>query len=462
MSEIVEIRPQPGAQEAFLSSAADVVFYGGAAGGGKSYALLLEPLRHIATVDGFGAVCFRRETPQITNEGGLWDDSQNLYPLLNGRSRQSYLDWTFPPYGNKIKFAHMERASDRYGWDSSQIPLILFDQLEQFERLQFLYMFSRNRSTCGVRPYIRAGYNPVPADDPVGGWIHEFVGWYLDDNLEYPDPAKAGIVRWFANINDTLHWFDDRETAVAAFPDIPPKSFTFIPSSVYDNKILLEINPDYLANLYALPPVEQERLLGGNHKIKPAAGKVFNRGWFEIVDMLPNGPRRHVRFWDLAATERKLKSGAATAGIKMCRIGHIYYIVDCIEEWVEPGDTDNLITNTASQDGYETAVRFEQEPGASGKRDAFSIMTMLAGYDVDGISPTGDKLSRSRALASQAKAGNVKLLRGHWNDNWLNHMHAIPDGARFDIHDASAGAFNHLAIDIPKRRAQSYSMTHIG
>lgn len=447
MSEITEIRPQRGAQEAFLSSSADVVFYGGAAGGGKSHGLLMEPLRHIATVPGFGAVCFRRETPQITNEGGLWDESDKLYPLLNGRPRQSYLDWTFPPYGNRIKFSHMERIDDRFSWDSSQIPLILFDQLEQFYRLQFLYMFSRNRSTCGIRPYIRAGYNPVPPDDPTGGWIHEFVSWYLDDNLEYPDPTKSGIVRWFVNINDTLHWFDSRAAAQAAFPDIPPKSFTFIPSSVYDNKILLAINPDYLANLYALPPVEQERLLGGNHKIKPEAGKVINREWLRIVDVAPTALQT-VRFWDFAATEKKIKLGAATASVKMCKDMHGRYgILDMTEEWIGAAAVDDHAVAIAHQDPTHIRQRWEEEGGSSGKRTTSSLALKMAGLDCAGIRPTGDKLDRLRPFASQCKAGNVWLLRADWNDKLLAYLHNTPDG-RWDVRDCCSGAFGEL-VEVP-------------
>lgn len=77
------IKPQPGAQERFLSSHADIAIYGGAAGGGKSFALLLEPLRHIGNND-FGGVIFRRTSPQITNEGALWDEAGKLYPLVGG------------------------------------------------------------------------------------------------------------------------------------------------------------------------------------------------------------------------------------------------------------------------------------------------------------------------------------------------------------------------------------------
>lgn len=458
--ERIVIRPQQGPQEDFLASSADVVFFGGQAGGGKTYGLLLEPLRHMMTVPNFGAVFFRRTTPQITNEGGPWDESTKIYPHCRATARAGLLDWHFPPFNNSLKFAHMEHEKNRFDWKSSQIPLMLFDQLEDFTRNMFFYMFSRNRSTCGVRPYVRAGYNPVPADDPIGGWIHEFVSWYLDDNLEYPDPAKAGRLRWFVNVDDSLHWYESRSEAVRAWPDIPPKSFTFIPADVFDNKILMERDPGYLANLYALDNIDQERLLRGNHKIKLTAGKVFNRAWFEVVESLPANLGRAVRFWDLAASERKQRKNdkAATAGVKLARSEvnrdangnplFVYYVLDCVEEQFNPAGTDTLLKNTASQDGPHVAQRWEEEGGASGKRDSAYIVRLLSKYDARGVRPQGDKLTRSRALAAQAYAGNVKVLRGEWNERWLNHMHAVPDGGRWDIHDASAGSYNELAAGV--------------
>lgn len=441
---MLEIRPQVGPQEAFLSTPADIAFYGGAAGGGKTYALLLEPLRHIATTNGFGAVIFRRESPQITNEGGLWDTAETLYQPLGANPRQApVLDWRFGPHGNSIKFSHMQHEGDRFNWQGSQIPLICFDELTHFTRSQFFYMLSRNRTTCGVRPYIRATYNPVPSDDEIGGWIHEFVGWYLDDNGEYPDMAKAGIVRWFVNLNDKLHWFGSQADAAAAYPDIPAKSFSFIPSSVMDNKILLDSDPGYLANLHGLDHVDQERLLKGNHKVKPEAGKVINRDWFPVVDVVPAAYDAIVRFWDFAATEKKRKMGAATASVKMGVDNGRFYVLDMTEEWIGPAEIDGHVVAVAGQDGRQIPIRWEEEGGSSGKRVTFAMVQQLAGFDAAGVRPTGDKLQRLTPLAAQARVGNVHLLRASWNDRFLAVMHATPDGL-WDVRDAASGCLAEL------------------
>ena len=124
------IGPQPGPQQLFLSSPADIAIYGGAAGGGKTFAELLEPLRHVGNKD-FGAVIFRRTTPQITNEGALWDDSLKLYPLLGAKPNQGDLYWTFPS-GATVSFKHLEHDKTVLNWQGSQIPLIAFDELCHF------------------------------------------------------------------------------------------------------------------------------------------------------------------------------------------------------------------------------------------------------------------------------------------------------------------------------------------
>jgi len=441
----ISISPQAGRQAQFLGTSADIAFYGGAAGGGKTYALLLETLRHIQSVNGFGAVIFRRESPQITNEGGLWDESERLFMPFGAKPRQSpKIQWEFPPHANSITFSHMQHEKDRHAWQGAQVPLICFDELTHFTRSQFFYMLSRNRSVCGVKPYVRATYNPVPPDDETGGWIHEFVSWYLDENKEYPDPSKAGVVRWFVNISNTLHWYSTKEEAAEEFPNTPAKSFTYIPAYVHDNKILLETNPDYLANLHALGDVERERLLHANHKVKPAAGNIFDRRWFPIVDAVPSPIVLKLRFWDFAATEQKRKKGAATASVKMATMEDGRTIIlDVTEDFIGPSEVDGFAVSIARQDTSNTIQRWEEEGGSSGKRTTSHLAMLMTGLDCGGTRPTGDKLERSKPLAAQAKAGNVLLLRGEWNDKFLSHMHNIPDG-RFDIHDSAAGAFTEL------------------
>lgn len=256
MSERIEIRPQPGPQTTFLSSSADIAIYGGAAGGGKTWALLMEPLRHIGNPR-FGAVVFRRESPQITNEGGLWDASEQVYPHIGATAVKGDLEWRFPA-GSTLSFCHLQHESDKFKWQGTEVPLLCFDELPHFTESQFFYMLSRNRSTCGIRPYVRGTCNPDP------GWVKRFLAPWVDPLFDGPK-AKSGELRYFTRIDGRIVWVDKNWRDEDG---LPPKSLTFIKSSIYDNKILLAKDPGYLSNLKALPEVEQRRLLHGDWNIR--------------------------------------------------------------------------------------------------------------------------------------------------------------------------------------------------
>jgi len=168
-----ELRPQPGKQEAFLKSSADVAFFGGGAGSGKSFGLLLEPLYDVANA-GFRSVIFRRTVPMIRQPGGLLDTSEQVFSLLGAKLNQSALEWTFPG-GATVKFAGMELESDRLNWQGSQIALLGFDEVQEFEESQFWFLFSRNRSMSGVKCRVRCTCNPV-----ADGWLRALLDWWID------------------------------------------------------------------------------------------------------------------------------------------------------------------------------------------------------------------------------------------------------------------------------------------
>lgn len=455
----VEIRPQPGPQEAFLASQADIVVYGGSAGGGKTWALLVEPLRHFRNGK-FGAVVFRRSYTEITAEGGLWDESTDLYRPFQAKEIKGDLYWRFPS-GARISFAHLQYDETVENWKSSQIALIEFDQLEMFSQHQFFYMLSRNRSTSGVRPYVRATANPEP------GWLADFLAWWIAED-GYADLSRVGKVRWFVRVNEQITWADSKQELREQWPDLEPKSVTFILATLFDNQILMNKDPGYLANLQALPLIERERLLGdrhrgGNWKIKPSAGKVFNRAWFKIVQAVPAGGVV-VRRWDFAATEKELNKPDPdyTASDLMMVVGGAYYILDATNERLDPARIDPYFNNLTRQDASRFAreqrrylARWEQEPGSAGKRESYRLVKSLPGIDSKGVSSNLDKLVRARPLAAQAEVGNVYLLEGAWNERWLQHMHAQPEWPHDDEMDAASGAFWDLN-NLPPTQARSF------
>jgi hypothetical protein len=213
------IAAQRGPQTEFLRSPADICIYGGAAGGGKTVGLILEPLRYATRVANFTAVFFRRSTPQITNPGGLWDESQNFYPRLGGIPHVGMREWRWPRAG-RIKFSHLQFDSTVYAWQGAQIALICFDELTHFTAHQFFYMVSRNRSTCGVRPYIRATCNP-----DADSWVADFLAWWIDPESGLAIPERAGVLRYYVRVAEKTIWADRPEELVQYLPqpeDLPP------------------------------------------------------------------------------------------------------------------------------------------------------------------------------------------------------------------------------------------------
>lgn len=449
------IGPQPGPQERILSTPADVAVFGGAAGGGKSYALLLEPLRHVR-VPGFGATIFRRTRPQITSQGGIWQDAGDLYPRIGGHPNLTHLSYMFAATGggrSQVRFSHLQHESSVYDYHSAQIPMMGFDELTHFTERQFWYMLSRNRSACGVRPYVRATCNP-----DADSWVAGLVSWWIDPDSGYAIPERSGVVRWFVRKNDRIDWADSKAELLARHPDEHPLSFTFVPAKLADNKLLMAKDPGYIAKLGALSLVDRERLLGGNWKVRAEAGKVFHRGWFPIVDAVPAGGD-DCRYWDLAATEKKVGGSDpdSTAGVLMRRVGGVYYVLDVVVCQEGPALVEQIVRNTAAQDNARSLresaryrLRWEREPGSAGKRESARMVQSFAGFDArevitgPGGDVPGDKVARARALSAQAVAGNVKLLRGDWNEMFLREMHGFPDRPHDDVPDAASGAFNAL------------------
>ena len=443
------ISPQAGPQTMFMASKADIVIYGGAAGGGKTHALLLEALRH-KDVKGFGGIIFRKNYTQITAEGGLWDASHKLFSQVkNAESKKTpKLHWRFEG-GGKLSFAHLEREEDLKSWQGTEIAYIAFDELTHFTKRQFLYMLSRNRTTCGVKPYVRATCNP-----DVDSWVADFIAWWINQETGYPIPERSGQVRYMCVLNDTIYWADNSEELTEKY-DVSPeecKTVTFIASRLEDNKILMESDPGYLANLKAMTEVDMERLLYGNWKIKASAGSFFKRTQVgEFLVKTPDDLVAVCRAWDLAATDKDENDNAAyTAGVLMGkRKDGRFVILDVINQQLKAGDVRVLVSQTAMIDKVKypnVRVRLPQDPGQAGKEQAQSYMTMLAGYDVVIKPESGDKATRAEPMAAQWQHGNFDIVVGEWNEAYFNQLESFPDSKFKDMVDASSSAFGEITL----------------
>jgi len=171
-------------------------------------------------------------------------------------------------------------------------------------------------------------------------------------------------------------------------------------------------------------------------------GAVAKREWFRIVEAAPASAQR-VRYWDAAATERKLASDDPdfTVGARMVACEGRYCVDDLVRGQYGPGDVEQVIRQTAILDGPGVAIVVEQEPGSSGKLWAASLIRLMAGYNIRALPSTGDKLTRAMPFLAQAQAGNVSLLRAPWTADALAELCAFPVGGHDDQVDAMAGAF---------------------
>jgi len=384
------------------------MMYGGAAGGGKSVALLTAALQYV-DVPGYAAILFRRTYADLSLPHALMDMSfdwlEGTDADWNGKDKR----WYFPS-GATLNFGYLEHEKDKYRYQSAEFQFIGFDELSQFNESQYLYLHSRCRRPTGLNVplRVRSASNP-------GGVGHE---WVFD---RFVSDAAEGSGRIFvpAKLTDNPHL--DRET--------------------------------YLNSLNSLDLVTRQQLKDGDWYIRPE-GNLFRRGWLEIVDDYPRGCHLH-RFWDMAGTE---DGGDYTVGALVGEKDGVFYIIDIVRDRLSPAGSEELVRQTAALDGRRVPITMEQEPGSSGKKVINDFARrVLIGYRFRGERPTGSKLERARPLSAAAEHGNLKIVRASWNRALIDEMVAFPQGAHDDQIDAISGAHAELSFKTNRRtvRAQS-------
>jgi len=176
----------------------------------------------------------------------------------------------------------------------------------------------------------------------------------------------------------------------------------------------------------------------------PREGGLFKREWFagKFIRTAPPGVR-WVRHWDLAATKKD--TAAFTAGVKLGMTPDGQFVVGHVVRTQDEGNAvRKLIKSTAELDGVETKISLPQDPGQAGKVQKQDLVSFLAGYRVHAEPETGDKATRAEPFSSQCEAGNVFIVQGEWNANYIDELCLFPGGSYKDQVDASSGAFGQL------------------
>lgn len=186
----------------------------------------------------------------------------------------------------------------------------------------------------------------------------------------------------------------------------------------------------------------------------PDEGLMFKRQWFPYASAVPKGRRRFVRAWDFAATAKNATNNPDyTAGVLMSMGDEGDFLIHHCERFRgSPRDVKASVAHCAQGDGTGTVIRIAQDPGQAGKDQAETYVRDLKGYSVKVVRPTGDKATRASPAATQAEAGNVRILRtgnpdqDAWIEPFISELTMFPAGANDDQVDAFADALNELAL----------------
>jgi len=402
-------------QKVFLRTNAIEALFGGAAGGGKSSALLMAALQYV-DIPGYSAILFRRTFADLSLPGALMDRFKSWMSNYDDIHWNSNTFIATFPSGARISFGYLNNQNDYLRYKGSEFQFIGMDEVTEIRESDYRYMFSRLRRPANgpvsqIPLRMRAASNPAP------NWVRQrFI----------VEGRKEGRI--------------------------------FVPSRLTDNP---GIDADsYRQSLSALDPVERRRLEEGDWW-STTLGTLFDRTGFVIIDgsEIPNitSSARVVRYWDLAATEPSASNPDPdwTVGTLMMFDGGIAYVLDVRRARVRGEKVEELMAQTASEDGHGVPIRMEQEPGSSGKAlvDQFARY-VVPGYDFGAMKPTGDKVTRARPFAAAVANGNVRLVRGAWLTNWLDEFSSFPEATNHDDQvDSAVGAFTYLTgLGLPQRK----------
>lgn len=450
-------------QQAFLTLKCKEAMYGGAAGGGKSDAILMAALQYV-DIPGYSALILRKSWPDLVAPGAILDRANSWWAGKPVHKRDGGRIWEFPTYDSngkpalpaRISFGTLLYEKDKYKYQSAEYQFVGFDELTHFQESQYKYLFSRIR-----RPQMAclACGSALVRGNESSGWVHSSAEG--SQNCPGITPDKK-VLAQYAETRDGMSifnvplrmrsatnpggvghaWVRDRFVD----PETRDPGAVFMPALMQDNPSLDQ--KSYEENLRHLSPVDRERLLNGDWDVVDS-GDMFERGWFKQLEPSIFAGRA-VRYWDHASSKGK---GDWTVGalVRLTPDGR-WIIEDIVRGQWSSLEKERIIKQTAAKDGNGIPIRMEQEPGSSGVDVIDNYRRkVLVGYNFDAARATGDKATRAAPLSSAAQAGNVYIVRANWNQAFLDEASSFPGGLHDDQIDAVAHGMNFLAFGLQGR-----------
>jgi predicted phage terminase large subunit-like protein len=411
-------------QEAFLRLTCPEALFGGAAGGGKSVALLTGAAQ-FTDVPGYNALLLRTTIGELEQPGGLMDLAEQWFGPTKASWSGEQRAWRFPAGtrsgagGASIRFGYLDGQRDVSRYAGSSFSFVGFDELSQVDEISYRRMFRVLRQANTGSGLGRAADGLTLADVPVrtratsnpGGPNHPWIRQRFVD----PESREPGVV--------------------------------FIPSRWRDNPHL-DLD-SYHEQLARLPLVERKRLAEGDWDIADE-GEMFRREWFELVEpaTVPAHTRK-VRYWDFASSQPTLANPDPdwSVGLRLefdDRTG-IYYVTGIVRQRRHAGQIERLVRATAEADGDLVKIYLEQEPASNSEFmiDRFK-REILQAFAVYSHRPSGSKETRAQIVAAAAENGYVKLVPGPNTADFLDEVAAFPRAAHDDVVDALSGAHHAL------------------
>jgi len=392
------------------------VLYGGAAGGGKSEALLQAASQYL-DVPGYSALLLRRTFRDLNLPGALMSRAHQWWDGTEAHWDDGDHIWRFPE-GSTVQFGYLARDEDFYNYQSAEFHFIGFDELTQFTERQYTYLFSRlrrlKRSTVPMR--MRSATNP-------GGSGHEWVRDRFNLPLGPKHPRRG-----------------------------------FVPATVEDNPYLDLAEYEHSFEQLGRDSMAFKQLREGDWSAM-YGGAIFDPSKVRIVEpeeVDPYALTRIVRYWDLAASAPSdlEPDPDYTVGVKLARTRFgrddyadpDYWVLDVARQRADPRGVEGLVHHTARADGKAIPIWIEQERGGAGKLLVQQFAhNVVPDYPVRPLYVTGSKETRATPVAGVCNAGRLYLVRGDWNQGFLDELYAFPEGAHDDQVDALSGAF--IALD---------------